>query len=194
MTARSMFALALSASISLTVAAAGGAQTHPNDYSDGASWLCRPGRRDGCATDLTTTFVGANGAFVRQTYPPNSRAPIDCFYVYPTVSTDTTWNSSMSAGAAEVNAAAQQFARFGAMCRLFAPLYRQVTLAGRTRLMTPGDTAAAANAERIGAEAYADVRDAWRYYLARLSRGHGAHQSGRGAAGDHWRRATRWRA
>ena len=32
----------------------------PNDYSRDASWLCRPGRQDACAVDLTTTIVHAN--------------------------------------------------------------------------------------------------------------------------------------
>ena len=43
----------------------------------------------------------------------NPNAPIDCFYVYPTVSTDPTPNSDMIADAAELNVIRQQFARFG---------------------------------------------------------------------------------
>ena len=31
-----------------------------NDYSKGENWLCRPGRQDACAADLTTTIVEAN--------------------------------------------------------------------------------------------------------------------------------------
>src|SRR6185503_11887616 len=29
----------------------------PNDYGDGKNWLCRPGRQDACAVDLTTTVI-----------------------------------------------------------------------------------------------------------------------------------------
>ena len=41
----------------------------------------------------------------------------------------------MTADPAELNVVAQQFARFGSLCRPYAPLYRQVTLAG-LRAMT----------------------------------------------------------
>ena len=39
------------------------------DYSDGKTWLCRPGRQDACAIDLTTTVVAADGTFTRETSP-----------------------------------------------------------------------------------------------------------------------------
>ena len=95
-----------------------------------ASWLCRPGRQDACSVDLTTTIVQADGSFTREEWTGDPNAPIDCFYVYPTVSTDPTPLSDMIADPAELNVIRQQFARFGSVCRLYAPLYRQVTLAG----------------------------------------------------------------
>ena len=71
----------------------------PNDYSDGKSWLCRPGRKgDACDVDMTTTVVAADGKLTRETWAADPKAPIDCFYVYPTVSTDPTDNSDMTAG------------------------------------------------------------------------------------------------
>ena len=36
-----------------------------NDYSNGDNWLCRPGRQDACAVDLTTTVVAADGKMTR---------------------------------------------------------------------------------------------------------------------------------
>jgi hypothetical protein len=99
-----------------------------NDYSKPESWLCRPGRKDACAVDLTTTVVPADGKLRREGFTPNPQAPIDCFYVYPTVSMDETPNSDMSAGPEEYNVILQQFARFASQCRVYAPLYRQVTL------------------------------------------------------------------
>src|SRR5262245_42661107 len=70
-----------------------------NDYSKPESWLCRPGRTDdACAVDLTTTVVKADGTLTRETWSANPNAPIDCFYVYPTVSNDSTPNSDMTAG------------------------------------------------------------------------------------------------
>ncbi|HKF21147.1 MAG TPA: hypothetical protein VKE93_06230 [Candidatus Angelobacter sp.] len=57
-----------------------------NDYSNGDNWLCRAGRQDACAVDLTTTVVSADGKLTRETWAANPKAAIDCFYVYPTVS------------------------------------------------------------------------------------------------------------
>ena len=86
------------------------------------------------AVDLATTIVKADGSFTREEWKADPNAPIDCFYVYPTVSTDPTPLSDMTADPAELNVIRQQFARFGSVCRVYAPLYRQVTLAGlRTR-------------------------------------------------------------
>ena len=138
----------------------------PNDYSDGASWLCRPGRQDACAIDHASTIVAANGRLTKQQWVGDSNAPVDCFYVYPTVSTDPSPNSDMTADPAERNVIRQQFARFGSRCRLYAPLYRQITLAGLRRVLGGG-----APLER-GLQ-YDDVRDAWRYYLEHDNRGRG---------------------
>jgi hypothetical protein len=135
------------------------ATPRPNDYSDARSWLCRPGRHDACDVDLTTTVIGADGRLTRETWRGNPNAPVDCFYVYPTVSTDETANSDMTADPAELNVIRQQFARFGSKCRTYAPLYRQVTLTGLRRLLTGGGGALDRGLQ------YDDVRDAWHYYL-----------------------------
>lgn len=145
-----------------------GAQASKNDYADANSWLCRPGRQDACAVDLATTVVAADGALTREAFKPNPTPPIDCFYVYPTVSTDPAANSDMNPGAEEKKIAAGQAARFQSQCRVFAPLYRQVTLRGlMTGLLTkPGGTP-----ERT--LAYNDVVDAWNYYLQHDNDGRG---------------------
>src|SRR5215471_14286779 len=110
----------------------------PNDYSNPKTWLCRPGLHDACDTDLSTTIVSADGRLTRESWKADPNAPIDCFYVYPTVSTDPTPNSDMVADPAELNVIHQQFARFGSVCRPFAPLYRQITLAGLRRALAGG--------------------------------------------------------
>src|SRR5438128_1925130 len=107
--------------VGLALAALG--QTAPNDYGDDKSWLCRPGRSDACHVDLTTTVIGGNGKLTREKWTSSPNAPIDCFYVYPTVSTDATPNSDMIADAAELNVIRQQFARF---VSVRAPLPRRV--------------------------------------------------------------------
>lgn len=153
------------------------AQTTPNDYSDAKSWLCRPGvQHDACDIDLTTTVIAADGKLSRETWTADANAPIDCFYVYPTVSTDRTPNSDMVADAAELNVIRQQFARFGSKCRRYAPMYRQVTLAGLRRMFAGGGGSLDRGLQ------YDDVLDAWRYYLDHDNKGRGfvliAHSQG----------------
>ena len=144
------------------------ADAKPNDYADEASWLCRPGRKgDACDVDLTTTVIAADGTMTRETFTPNAKAPIDCFYVYPTVSTDTGINSDMTADPAEKNVIHQQFARFASKCRTFAPIYRQVTLAGLRQRLAGGAVSFDDGVH------YTDVRDAWRSYLQRDNQGRG---------------------
>ena len=109
-----------------------------------------------------------DGTFARETWTADARAPIDCFYVYPTVSTDPDEHSDMHADAAELNVIHQQFARFASACRPYAPLYRQVTLAGLRRAMAGGGRAVLDRG--IG---YDDVRDAWRHYLQHDNNGRG---------------------
>jgi hypothetical protein len=141
----------------------------PNNYADPKSWLCRPGQHDACDVDLTTTVIAADGKLTRETWKGDANAPIDCFYVYPTVSTDPTPNSDMNPDPAERNVIRQQFARFGSKCRLYAPMYRQITLAGlRTLLAGPASGVAIDKGLH-----YDDVRDAWNYYLEHDNQGRG---------------------
>jgi len=138
------------------------------DYADGSSWLCRPGRQDACAIDNTTTVVQANGSLSRETWSRAESPPIDCFYVYPTVSTDTTANSDMVPNDPEIRVVGQQFARFASVCRPFAPSYRQVTLAGLRVGMAGG--AIPNLGEGLAAD---DVRDAFHHYLEHDNGGRG---------------------
>jgi len=143
-----------------------------NDYSNRDTWICRPGRRDSCTVDLTTTIVSADGKLTLERYAPHPKAAIDCFYVYPTISAQPTPNSDMTLGLAEKGVVRSQFARFGSQCRLYAPLYRQVTLTAlRAALIGAPPTPEAIDRER--AVAYNDVVDAWRYYLEHDNHGRG---------------------
>ncbi len=140
-----------------------------NNYADDKSWLCRPGQQDTCSIDHTTTIVAADGKLARETWSADPNASIDCFYVYPTVSTDTTPYSDMNADPAETNVIHQQFARFASKCRVYAPLYRQVTLAALTRGLAPGSTPVPLD-RGLG---YDDVKEAWNYYLEHDNKGRG---------------------
>lgn len=138
-----------------------------NNYADDASWLCRPGREDACTTDLTTTVVAGDGTLSVEKWTASPNAPIDCFYVYPTVSLDPTGNSDMNAGPEERRTVQMQLSRFGSHCRLFAPLYRQATLTA-LRANATGTTIAVDRTL-----AYTDVADAWSHYLAHDNSGRG---------------------
>jgi hypothetical protein len=160
-------AVVLFALFGVALSAQSPAAAPKNNYSVGANWLCRPGRSDACVTDLTTTVIATNGARSRESWQSNPDAPIDCFYVYPTVSRDTTPNSDMIPGPEEVNVVLNQFARFGSQCRTYAPMYRQITLKALRMMMTGVATAAD---RTLG---YNDVRDAWNYYLEHDNKGRG---------------------
>lgn len=148
---------------------AGLAQADKVDYSDSDSWLCRPDNLRYCDTDLTTTVVMADGTLVREEWSRKEEAKIDCFYVYPTVSRDETPNSDLKPGVGEINVIRQQFARFGSQCRVFAPIYRQVTLTAlRANMSGQGQ---GMSADR--AMSYTDVVDAWNYYLEHFNEGRG---------------------
>jgi hypothetical protein len=140
-----------------------------NDYGKPDNWLCRPGKaNDACSVDLTATIVAPGGTLTRETFTASPRPPIDCFYVYPTVSSDAAPTSDMSIDPAEQNVIRQQFARFGSQCRTFAPMYRQVTLAGLRSAMAGGG--------RLSLDqgpGYSDVLDAWNHYLKNDNNGRG---------------------
>lgn len=148
----------------------------PNDYAKAENWLCRPGRHDACDIDLSTTVVAANGKLTPEPWAANPKAPIDCFYVYPTVSLDATPNSDMVAGPEELNVIRAQFARFASQCRPYAPLYRQVTLSALRAFLAGRQVA------MDRALAYNDVLNAWNYYLEHDNQGRGvvliAHSQG----------------
>jgi hypothetical protein len=129
-------------------------------------WLCKPGlAQNPCLAPLTTTLIDANGPAGVERTRRARRPAIDCFYVYPTVSGQPTVSADREIEAEQRAIARQQASRFSRVCRPFAPMYRQLTLAGIVR--PEGIPPEAAR------RAYRDVRAAWREYLARHNRGRG---------------------
>jgi hypothetical protein len=168
-------ALAMSAAFAVAGVGAHAQTAYPkNDYAKPDTWLCRPDKTTGnaCDIDLTTTVVKADGSESVEAFKADPKAPIDCFYVYPTVSNDPGVVSDMTAGPEELNVVKAQLARFGAKCRIYAPLYRQFTLtalrAGITGKPLPGSAEPAVR--QVG---YNDVVDAWNWYLANANKGRG---------------------
>lgn len=138
------------------------------DYSDADNWLCRPDNPRACLVELESTIVHADGRLALETYSQGDPV-VDCFYVYPTVSRDSTANSDMEAGPEEMSVIQSQFARMGSACRQFAPLYRQVTLTALRANMSDSEESLSADRE-LG---YRDIRDAWEYYLREHNDGRG---------------------
>ena len=135
------------------------------DYNQESAWLCLPGRADACGTPLATAALNPNGYGSNHQVRPAADPPIDCFYIYPTISRDPAMNSDMSPGPEEQAVAAIQFARFASICRTFAPLYRQGTLASIPAIVGGADAAP------IIGLAYGDVVAAWHHYLQNHNQG-----------------------
>ncbi len=123
-------------------------------------WLCRPGQSaDPCTASLATTVISGSGARSGFDATPSRSTRFDCFYIYPTVSLEPAVNADLQVQPAEQLVAQAQASRFSTLCRVWAPMYRQETLAA---LLT-GD---AATIVRAGNVAYASLLAAWRDYLA----------------------------
>jgi hypothetical protein len=118
-----------------------------------------------CTTGLSATVENANGSTAAQPFTPAADPPIDCFYVYPTVSEEKTYYSDL-ADSPEVQAVTRaQVGRLSSRCRVFAPIYRQVTAYG----LTHPSSAPAAEPDF----AMLDVQAAWNFYLQNDNKGRG---------------------
>lgn len=129
----------------------------PPDYARAASWAALPSR-SGFA-DLVPTSVTRRA-------PREARA--DVFFVHPTTYFDRqSWNQPLDDP--EANALtdslvlANQASVFNACCRVFAPRYRQASLAA---FLTEGS-----DGEQARELAYQDVRRAFEFYLAHHNQG-----------------------
>ncbi len=144
-----------------------------NDYARPETWVCWPGKAgDACAVDMTTTVIKADGSSSVERFRSDPKAPVDCFYVYPTVSNDKGVVSDMTAGPEELNVVRAQLARLGSKCRIYAPLYRQFTLTA-LRAASAGTPIAGSMDPAVRQVGYNDVVDAWNHYLAHENKGRG---------------------
>jgi hypothetical protein len=122
------------------------------DYSRPEAWLALPGR-DGLERSTPPGLAPVDEA----------DAPADVFFIHPTTYLhNAVWNAPWNApdDEARLNPAVllNQVSAFNSCCRLYAPHYRQTTLAGL------------GNAQAM-ALAYDDVATAFRYFIARHSAG-----------------------
>ena len=140
-------------------------------YADPANWLCRPDIDDVCDENLDATIVNADGSTEMEPFALDADAPIDCFYVYPTVSVDPETNSDLLPDPDfEGLMVRNQAARLASQCKLYAPIYRQVTLTSLIESLGSGESPFTAEATEI---AYQSVLDAWKHYIANDNEGRG---------------------
>lgn len=137
----------------------------PADYRSDANWLCLPGQANVCTEPTQTVELPGRGYGRMSESRPATNPRADCFYVYPTVSSEPGMNSDLIPGPSEQGATRSQAARFSEVCRVFAPMYRQVTGVGLASALTGGDISAATQV------AYQDVRAAFREFRQRRAPG-----------------------
>ncbi len=136
-------------------------------------WLCKPGLvSNPCLSNEETTVEFGNGASFVQHAQPASNPPIDCFYVYPTVSSQLKVekghlvpNANLEINPEETQIAIDQASRFSQTCNVYAPIYPQLTLYA---ISVPGAVTAAASEK-----AYLGVLAAFEEYLAKYNDGRG---------------------
>jgi hypothetical protein len=142
-------------------------------YAQDQNWLCRPGSAaaNACVGSyLDSTIVSADGT--TQLHPftgydqSQPTAPIDCFYVYPTVTSSGDGYNDLAMSAdetAEVQVVHEQAGRFTSVCNVYAPLYRQMRFSAYF----------APSASKVAATnlAYGDVLDAFKHYMANFNHG-----------------------
>jgi Protein of unknown function (DUF3089) len=116
------------------VSSASSAATSPASSGQASAtstvWLCKPGMPDDpCINSLATTAVTATGATSVSSPKPTTSTTFACFYVYGTVSQEPSVNADLRQGKAEITAAEEQATPFSPVCQVYAPIYRQVTVA-----------------------------------------------------------------
>lgn len=132
-------------------------------YADPAHWLCRPDLAESpCETDLDLTVVQEDGTTEVIPHEVATDPAFDCFYVYPTINMTGGGNAPFDGEyGPELGITRTQAGRFSSLCRVYAPVYRQITM----------DGFAAPDAAEMLDTAYADVSDAFRHYLANDNQG-----------------------
>ena len=159
-TAPSSAASASAASASAASAASG------TLVPDDTVWLCKPGIvNNPCQGNLDATSFDSAGKAGLETAATAADRPIDCFYVYPTVSRQKTVNADLTIDIEETDVAIAQAARFSQVCHVYAPMYPQLTLA------------AIADPSKItygsAITAYSSIYSSFRNYMANYNQGRG---------------------
>ncbi|MBA2934069.1 DUF3089 domain-containing protein [Sphingomonas sp. CGMCC 1.13654] len=129
------------------------AEPPPPDYSQQKAWMAFPGRR-GLERSVPPGYAVVG----------DEEAPADVFFIHPTTYRDNDiWNAPYDApdSKAPLNPPVllEQLSVFNGCCRMYAPHYRQATLAGLSKSQPAMDLA------------YSDVLRAFRFYIAHVNKG-----------------------
>jgi hypothetical protein len=136
----------------------------PANYADPSMWLCGANTtHDYCLDSQTVTTLAADGSKTTSMLTPAANPPIDCFYVYPTIDLSSAAGnvkdfSNLNDLLDPIHA---QAAPFTQVCKVYAPLYHQVTFNAYQSPM----------ASMYLETAYADVAAAFHEYMTTYNKG-----------------------
>jgi hypothetical protein len=141
-------------------------------YHGADNWVCSTTLPTDPCRPISGTVVGADGTAHSGDLKTAANPTIDCFYVYPTASRQSSINADRSIDAAVRAVVHTQAAPFSSVCRVFAPAYRQLTVHAID--MGVADVGTGEYRDQAAAElAYTDVLDAWRSYSVEQNQGRG---------------------
>jgi hypothetical protein len=131
------------------------------------TWLCKPGIENNPCLNSEEATVRLDGGATFVEHPqPAANPPIDCFYVYPTVSGQFTINANEEIDPEETAIAESQASRFSQVCKVYAPIYPQLTLPALNGLVGKVEP-------QNSVIAYTGVVTAFLEYIARYNNGRG---------------------
>jgi hypothetical protein len=131
-------------------------------------WLCKPGDPDNpCLGTLGGVSYQPDGSQVELEYSNATRTPIDCFYLYPTQTAQTTPNADFSRDKELKAVAVNQARMFSRICDVYAPVYRQYRIPGGSEGGLNGIT------DEVRDIAYNTAVDGWNDYLENYNKGRG---------------------
>ncbi len=151
----------------LSAAALGVGAVGASSASAETTWLCKPGMaNDPCLNSEEATVRLDGGASFVERAKPAKNPPIDCFYVYPTVSSQFAYNAEEKVENEEIAIAESQASRFSQVCKVYAPIYPQLTIPAINGYLGPVPPEASVTA-------YKGVVSAFLEYIARYNDGRG---------------------
>jgi hypothetical protein len=94
-------------------------------------WLCKPGEADNpCLGKMDGVSTAPGFIDTELGYAAAKNPPVDCFYLYPTQSEQTTSNANLDKDQLLRDVAVNQARQFSRICDVYAPMYRQHTYVG----------------------------------------------------------------